>query len=77
VADTPAIDRDHHLCACGGERTHARLTHAVAVAQAMRNVERRLVPQRAQKAHQDGAAADAVDVVVAVDAYALTGVDRP
>ncbi len=71
MAHPAAVDGDHHPGTGLRQTAHARLAHAVSITQPMRDVQDGLVAQRAQEPHQDGAAADAVDIVVAVDADAL------
>ncbi len=62
-----AVDRHQQPRAARGEPAHGRRVQTVAVARAVGQVEVDVGSELAQRAHQHGCRADAVDVVVAVD----------
>ncbi len=76
MTDSAAVDGDHEPCAGLSQAAHSRLVQPVAVAQSMRDVQDGISSERAEEAQQEGAAADSVDVIIAVDAHPLAARQR-
>src|SRR5260370_33058151 len=65
-AGDATVHRDHHLGAAGRDLPEGFAVQAVTFLQAMGNVEVRLASQKPESLEKNGAAGDAVNVVVAV-----------
>ncbi len=75
-AGRAAIDRDQKRGTARGERAHRLDIRAVALEQAVGNMDQRLEPAVAQKTRQQRSRGSAIDVVVAEDGDRLAAPDR-
>src|SRR5207253_3706730 len=72
----PAVDGEHEPAALIGEAVEGLAREAIALVEAARKMPVRFGAERTQRQDGERGRADPVDVVVAVDAYALAVRDR-
>ncbi len=75
-AGDAAIDGNHHTRAARRDLAQRVAVEAVALVESAGDVEVRAGAEQREHLHQDGGAGDAVHVVIAVDAYLASRLDR-